>query len=365
MTLETFWFILIAVLFTGYFVLEGFDFGVGMLMPFLGRTHQDDTDPQAGDKRRRLIINTIGPLWDGNEVWLLTAGGAMFAAFGGWYATLFSGFYLPLFLILIALIVRVCAIEWRGKINDPKWRAWCDAGIGFGSWIPAILWGVAFANIVRGVPIEMEGPNHVYTGGFFNLLNPYALLGGATTLLVFLTHGAIFIALKTKGTMHDDAKRAARYLAIPAVVVAASFLLWTQLEYGKDWTWSVFLVAAIAAVAMLIATLLDDEVIAFGANAIAIAGTVGLLFCVLFPNVMPSSVDPAFNLTVENSASSHYTLVIMSWAAVVMTPIVIGYQAWSYWVFRKRLSIEDVPDTPAGLLPSEAPADAEKPTPQR
>ncbi|MFT3716044.1 MAG: cytochrome d ubiquinol oxidase subunit II [Gordonia sp. (in: high G+C Gram-positive bacteria)] len=364
MTLETFWFILIAVLFTGYFVLEGFDFGVGMLMPFLGRSHERDTDPLAGDKRRRLIINTIGPVWDGNEVWLLTAGGAMFAAFGGWYATLFSGFYLPLFLILVALIIRICAIEWRAKINDPKWRAWCDAGIGIGSWIPAILWGVAFANIVRGVPIEMQGPNHVYTGGFFNLLNPYALLGGLTTLFVFLTHGAIFIALKTKGSMHDDAQNLAARLAIPTVVVAGGFLLWTQLAYGKDWTWGIFAVTVLAAVAMLAGTWLRREWIAFIANAVAIAGTVALLFCVLFPNVMPSSISDAFNLTTTNSSSSHYTLVIMSWAAVVMTPIVIGYQAWSYWVFRKRLSIEDVPDVAAGLSPSAGTEAAETTAPR-
>ncbi|MFT3660058.1 MAG: cytochrome d ubiquinol oxidase subunit II [Gordonia sp. (in: high G+C Gram-positive bacteria)] len=358
MTLETFWFILIAVLFIGYFVLEGFDFGVGMLMPFLGRSREDETDPLAGDKRRRLVINTIGPVWDGNEVWLLTAGGAMFAAFGGWYATLFSGFYLPLFLILVALIIRICAIEWRPKINDPQWRKWCDVGIGIGSWVPAILWGVAFANIVRGVPIEMQGPNHVYVGGFFNLLNPYALLGGATVTLAFLTHGAIFVALKTKGAMHDDAARLAALLAIPTLVVAGAFVLWTQLAYGKGWTWIVFVVTVIAALAMVAMTRLRREGWAFVANALAIAGVVALLFGSLFPNVMPSSLDEAFNLTTTNSSSSHYTLVIMSWAAVVMTPVVIGYQAWSYWVFRKRLSLEDVPEVAAGLSPTDAPSEA-------
>ncbi|MFT4088003.1 MAG: cytochrome d ubiquinol oxidase subunit II [Gordonia sp. (in: high G+C Gram-positive bacteria)] len=363
MSLETFWFALIAVLFVGYFVLEGFDFGVGMLTPILGRARPDDlpegVEPtkealaENGDRRRRLILNTIGPLWDGNEVWLLTAGGAMFAAFGAWYATLFSGFYLPLFLILLSLIVRVCAIEWRGKINDRKWRMWCDVGIGLGSWIPAILWGVAFANIVRGVPIEMRGHDHVYTGGFFNLLNPYALLGGLTTLLVFLTHGAVFIALKTAGQMRDDAARLAARLAIAAAVVAAVFLIWTQLAYGKPWTWALVAVAAAAAVALVAATQMRREGIAFAANCVAIAGTVALLFCSLYPYVMPSSTVKAASLTIENSSSSHYTLVIMTWAAVVMTPIVIGYQAWSYWVFRKRLSLHDVPETPAGLKPLE------------
>ena len=208
MSLEEIWFLVIAFLFVGYFVLEGFDFGVGMLMPILGSSHTggDDKvaagDPEADpDKRRRALLNTIGPVWDGNEVWLITAGAALFAAFGGWYATMFSAFYLPLFLILIGLIVRVCAIEWRGKINNPRWRMWCDIGIGLGSWIPAILWGVAFANIVRGLPIDADAQ---YTGGFFNLLNPYALLGGATTLLAFLTHGAVFISLKTSGVLQED-----------------------------------------------------------------------------------------------------------------------------------------------------------------
>lgn len=342
--LEIVWFVLIAVLFTGYFVLEGFDFGVGMLMPFLGRSSEHD-----GDKRRRLIINSIGPVWDGNEVWLLTAGGALFAAFGGWYATMFSGFYLPLFLILLALIVRVCAIEWRAKINDPRWRLWCDVGIGIGSWVPALLWGVAFANVVRGVPIEVRGPNHVYTGGFWNLLNPYGIVGGLTTLVVFLTHGAIFIALKTKGQMRDDATKLAASLSVAMLVIAGTFLLWTQLAYGKDWTWALVVIGALAAVGVVIATNLRREGWAFLGTAIAIAATVGLLFGSLYPYVMPSTLGSDQGLTIMNSSSSQYTLVIMTWAAVIMTPIVIGYQAWSYWVFRKRLSIDDVPETPAGL----------------
>ncbi|MGB6040976.1 MAG: cytochrome d ubiquinol oxidase subunit II [Gordonia sp. (in: high G+C Gram-positive bacteria)] len=342
MTLETLWFVLIAGAFTMYFVLEGFDFGVGMLLPFLGKhpkpgTHESVED---GDKRRRLLLTTIGPLWDGNEVWLITGGAALFAAFGGWYATMFSAFYLPLFLILIGLIVRVVAIEWRGKINDVKWRRWCDVGIGLGSWIPSILWGVAFANVVRGVPIDAD---QQYTGGFFNLLNPYALLGGATTLLAFLTHGAVFVALKTSGTMRDDAQTAAMRLSIPTAVVAAAFLLWTQLAYGHGWTWIVFALAAIGAVVMVIGTITRREGWAFAATSLAIAGTVVMLFGSLFPNVMPSSTDEAFNLTVQNTSSSHYTLVIMTWAAAIMTPVVIAYQGYTYWVFRKRLSVEQIP----------------------
>ncbi|MCD2145602.1 cytochrome d ubiquinol oxidase subunit II [Gordonia paraffinivorans] len=349
MGLPEFWFLVIAVLFVGYFVLEGFDFGVGMLMPFLGSSHTggDDKvspdDPEADpDKRRRVLLNTIGPVWDGNEVWLLTAGGALFAAFGGWYATMFTAFYLPLFLILIGLITRVCAIEWRGKIDNPRWRMWCDVGIGLGSWIPAILWGVAFANVVRGLPIDADAQ---YTGGFFNLLNPYALLGGATTLLAFLTHGAVFIALKTSGVLQEDAARYASRLAWPTLVVAAAFLLWTQFAYGNGWTWIPVLIAAVAALGMVATTQVGREGWAFLFTSIAIAGTVATLFAVLYPNALPSTLNEAWNLTIDNTSSSSYTLTVMTWAAVFITPVVIAYQAWSYWVFRKRLSVTQIPDS--------------------
>ncbi|ERB50532.1 hypothetical protein N806_04900 [Rhodococcus sp. P27] len=226
MGLQEVWFVLVAVLFIGYFVLEGFDFGVGMLMPIVGR----GSDLPA-DTRRRVALNTIGPVWDGNEVWLITAGGAMFAAFPEWYATLFSGFYLPLLIILVALIVRICAIEWRSKIDDDKWRQRCDWGIIFGSWVPAVLWGVAFANIVRGVAINADKQ---VESGFFDLLNPYALLGGLTTALVFALHGAVFLALKSADEVREDAVKIAARLAIPAIPVAGGFVLWTQLAYGKD-----------------------------------------------------------------------------------------------------------------------------------
>ncbi|NMO04427.1 cytochrome d ubiquinol oxidase subunit II [Gordonia sp. TBRC 11910] len=341
MGLPEFWFVVIAVLFGGYFVLEGFDFGVGMLMPFIGRGHE------SGDTRRRVLLNTIGPVWDANEVWLLTAGGAMFAAFGGWYATLFSAMYFPLLLILVGLIVRVVSIEWRGKINDPRWRMWCDVGIGLGSWIPALLWGVAFANVVRGLPIDAE---HQFTGSFFTLLNPYALLGGLTTLLVFATHGAVFLALKTTGVIRDDAARYAVRLSMAMLVVAGVFLLWTQLAYGKDWTWGPVVIAALAAVGAVAATLRRAEGLAFAATTIAIIGTVITLFGSLYPNVLPSTTNPAYNLTVENTSSSHYTLTIMTWAACFITPVVIAYQGWSYWVFRQRISIEQIP--PSIGLPS-------------
>ena len=228
MGLQEVWFVLVAVLFIGYFVLEGFDFGVGMLMPIVGR----GSDLPA-DTRRRVALNTIGPVWDGNEVWLITAGGAMFAAFPEWYATLFSGFYLPLLIILVALIVRICAIEWRSKIDDDKWRQRCDWGIIFGSWVPAVLWGVAFANIVRGVAINADKQ---VESGFFDLLNPYALLGGLTTALVFALHGAVFLALKSADEVREDAVKIAARLAIPAIPVAGGFVLWTQtrLRQGVD-----------------------------------------------------------------------------------------------------------------------------------
>ena len=335
MGLQEIWFILIAVLFTGYFVLEGFDFGVGMHFPVLGR----GTTAEA-DTRRRVLLNTIGPVWDGNEVWLITAGGALFAAFPEWYATLFSGFYLPLLLILLALIVRVCAIEWRGKIDDPKWRRRCDRGIIFGSWVPAVLWGVAFANILRGVAIDADKQ---YVGGFFALLDPYALLGGATTALVFALHGAVFIALKTEGEVRTDAVALSRKLSVPTALVAGTFVVWTQLAYGKEWTMILVAVAAVALLAVVALTAVAREGWAFLFTTVAIAATVVLLFASLFPNVMPSTLDPAWSLTIENASSSPYTLKVMTWAAAIMTPVVLLYQGWTYWVFRQRISTDHIP----------------------
>ncbi|MFD4181102.1 cytochrome d ubiquinol oxidase subunit II [Rhodococcus sp. NPDC058514] len=330
MGLQEFWFVLIAVLFVGYFVLEGFDFGVGMLFPVLGRT----------DTRRRVMLNTIGPVWDGNEVWLITGGGALFAAFPEWYATLFSGFYLPLLLILVALILRVCAIEWRGKIDDPTWRARCDLGIMIGSWVPAVLWGVAFANIVRGVAID---ENKQVTSGFFALLNPYALLGGATTALVFALHGAVFLALKTADEVREDSVKLAARLSVPTVVVAGAFVLWTQLAHGKGWTWILVAVAAAALLGVVALTAVEREGWAFVLTSVAVIATVALLFGSLFPNVMPSTISEAYNLTIDNASSSHYTLKVMTWAAVIMTPVVLIYQGWTYWVFRQRISTKHIP----------------------
>ncbi len=349
MGLQEVWFVLIAVLFTGYFVLEGFDFGVGMLFPILGRRKPGDTGDEA-DTRRRVMLNTIGPVWDGNEVWLITGGAALFAAFPEWYATLFSGFYLPLLLILVALILRVVAIEWRSKIDDPVWRRRADLGIGIGSWVPAVLWGVAFANIVRGVAINEA---KTVTTGFFGLLSPYALLGGAAFGLVFLLHGAVFLALKTGAEVRGDAVRVAAILAPIATVVAGGFALWTQLAYGKTWTWAVVAVAAAALLGAIWSTARAWEGWAFTLTTVAIMATGVLLFGALFPNVMPSTLDPAWSLTIDNASSSPYTLKVMTWAAGLLAPVVLMYQGWTYWVFRQRITMEQIP--PSIGLPRRAP----------
>ncbi|CAN5394760.1 cytochrome d ubiquinol oxidase subunit II [soil metagenome] len=330
MELTTFWFIIIAVLWIGYLVLEGFDFGVGMLMGVLAKN----------DVERRVLLNTIGPIWDGNEVWLLVAGGATFAAFPEWYATLFSGFYIPLFLILIALIVRAVGIEFRGKRPDASWKRRWDAAIIFGSTVPALLWGVALANIVRGVPIDADKE---YVGNFFDLLNPYALLGGLVTLTVFLVHGAVFVALKTVGDIRERATVLALRVGPVAAVLAVAFIVWTGFDQGQFAVWLFGALAAAAFVGALASGVFNREGIAFTLTSVTIGFFAIMLFVGLFPDVMPSSLDPAWNLTTTNAASTHYTLVIMTWVALIFTPIVIGYQSWSYWVFRKRIGTHHIP----------------------
>jgi len=330
MELTTVWFILIAVLFVGYFVLEGFDFGVGMLVGLMAKD----------ERERRVLINTIGPVWDGNEVWLLVGGGAMFAAFPEWYATLFSGFYLPLFLILIALIVRGVAFEYRGKRADRAWRDRWDWAIIVGSFLPALLWGVAFANIVRGVPLDAS---HEYVGGFFNLLNPYALLGGLVTLTVFLVHGAVFVALKTVGDIRERAHAFAQRVGAVAAVLAVVFIGWTAASAGEVAVWVIGALAAVTLLLGLAASRIGRDGWAFLGTAVAIALVVVMLFSALFPQVLPSTLDAAYGLTVDNASSTPYTLKIMTWVAVVFTPIVLLYQGWSYWVFRKRIGVQHIP----------------------
>jgi cytochrome d ubiquinol oxidase subunit II len=328
--LTTFWFLLLGVLWTGYLVLEGFDFGVGLLLPVLGR---DDTE-------RRVLINTIGPVWDGNEVWLLVAGGATFAAFPEWYATLFSGFYLPLLLILVALILRGVAFEYRGKIDDATWRKRWDIAIVVGSALPALLWGVAFANIVAGVPIDADKQ---FTGTLFTLLNPYGLLGGLTTLSLFALHGALFLGLRTTGELRTRAVTLAATLSIPTLVIAGGFAVWTQLAHGTGWTWAAVLIAALGLLGAVQAARQGREGVGFALTTVVIAAAVVLIFGSLFPDVMPSSTDPAFSLTTDNASSTHYTLVVMTWVAVILTPVVLVYQAYTYWVFRQRLGISNIP----------------------
>ncbi|MFM1796300.1 MAG: cytochrome d ubiquinol oxidase subunit [Actinomycetota bacterium] len=341
MELTTFWFITISVLWIGYFVLEGFDFGVGVLLKTVAKTQAE----------RRAVLTTLGPLWDGNEVWLLVAGGATFAAFPEWYATLFSGFYLPLFLILMALIVRGVAMEYRSKYGDEKWRARWDNAIVVSSFVPALLWGVAFANIVRGVPLEVQNNVIEYTGGFFNLLNPYGLLGGMVTLSVFMTHGAIFLALKTEGAIRERARTIATKIGLFAAVVTVAFLAITVTAYNDKL--EVYGLAAIVAIAWLAAlgsNLRGREGYAFLYSSIALAFAVITLFSALYPNVMPSSLLESASLTINNASSTPYTLKVMTYVAVVLTPIVLLYQGWTYWVFRKRINAAQIPSPETGVL---------------
>ncbi|MEU1789825.1 cytochrome d ubiquinol oxidase subunit II [Streptomyces sparsogenes] len=325
------WFVLIAVLWIGYFFLEGFDFGVGVL-----------TKPLARDRtERRVLINTIGPVWDGNEVWLITAGGATFAAFPDWYATLFSGFYLPLLAVLVCLILRGVAFEYRHKRPEERWQRNWENVIFWCSLLPAFLWGAIFANMVRGVPI---GPDKNYTGDLLDLVNPYALLGGALTLVLFTFHGAVFASLKTVGEIRTRARRYAAGLGPVAAVLAVVWLGWTQHDTGNGRSLAALLVAVVALLAALVMNRLGREGWAFALSGVAIAAAVAMLFLALFPDVMPSSLDPRWSLTAADAASSPYTLKIMTWVAAVMTPLVMAYQAWTYWVFRKRIGTQHIPE---------------------
>ncbi|AXE87141.1 cytochrome d ubiquinol oxidase subunit II [Streptomyces sp. Go-475] len=331
MELHDVWFVLIAVLWTGYFFLEGFDFGVGVLTKLLARNRPE----------KRVLINTIGPVWDGNEVWLLSAGGATFAAFPEWYATLFSGFYLPLLVILVCLIVRGVAFEYRAKRPEENWQRNWETAIFWTSLIPAFLWGVAFGNIVRGVKIDQD---FNYAGGVLDLLNPYALLGGLVTLALFTFHGTVFVGLKTVGEIRERARKLALRVGLITALLALAFLGWTQSDRGDG----VSLVAAVAAVASLVMALVaaraGREGWAFAFSGLTIVATVAVLFLTLFPNVMPSSLNPDWSLTVTNASSSPYTLKIMTWCAAIATPVVMVYQGWTYWVFRKRIGTQHIAD---------------------
>jgi cytochrome d ubiquinol oxidase subunit II len=330
MTLNTLWFIFIAVLYTGFFVLEGFDFGVGILLPFLGKT----------DSQRRTIINTIGPHWDGNEVWLIAAGGATFAAFPSWYATLFSGFYLPLFLVLIGLIIRGVAFEFRSKDDHRLWRNLWDWCIFTGSLLVSILLPIAFSNLVRGVPINGDMQ---YVGGFFNLLNPYSLLAALAFTLLFILHAATFLSIKTEGEIEHKAKELVRGLWFLVVLILLIFMITsfvvTDVRQNLNVLSILFPVLAVLAVLAAGYFLRKGQ---FGrlfvTTCLTVAFLVLTIFIFLYPNVMISSLNPAWSLTIQNAASSFTTLRLMTIVTVIFLPIVLLYQVWTYWVFRKRIT---------------------------
>ncbi len=330
MDLNTLWFILIAVLFIGFFFLEGFDYGVGILLPFLGKE----------DNERRVIINSIGTHWDGNEVWMITAGGAMFAAFPNWYATLFSGFYLALVVMLLALIARGVAFEYRSKQDSPQWRNRWDWVIFIGSFVPALLWGVAISNIIRGVPIDQ---NMNFTGNFFTLLNPYSLVGGVAAVLLFTLHGSIFLSLKLTDNLLERAQKTAIKLWLPTTALLFIYVIYGY--YNTDMFSKlginpgiVPILAGLAILSVGYLLKIKREGWAFVMTGITIAFSTITIFMGLFPRVMVSSTNPDWSLTIYNASSSPYTLKVMSFVALIFIPIVLVYQAWSYWVFRKRIS---------------------------
>ena len=372
MTLSVLWFILIAVLWIGYLTLEGFGFGVGMIYKFVAKD----------ERERRALLGTIGPHWDGNEVWLLTAGGATFAAFPEWYGTLFSGAYLVLFLILLALIVRVCAIEWRGKINSDTWRARWDWAHTISAWLPAILWGAAFANLVqievvevasrKVVPVSealaaqsagtlIPGASHEITGGFWSLITPFTLLGGLVTCSLFLTHGALFAALKTAGDLSKRCSALALKLGVVSTVLTALWALWAQLAYSASpASWIGLVLAALFLVASLYLNLRGRQGLAFATHFGAIAFAVVFIFLAITPDIMRSAINPAYSLTISQGASADVTLLIMSIAAVVFVPVVLVYTIWSYKVFAKRINAEKI-DPNAGLDPVKVRDNSAKP----
>jgi len=332
MDLQDLWFVLISVLFIGFFFLEGFDYGVGILAPFLGKTEPE----------RKAIISTIGPHWDANEVWMITAGGALFAAFPHWYATLFSGFYLALVVILLALIARGVAFKFRNSEANPRWRQYWDWAIFIGSLVPGLLWGVAFGNLINGTPINA---NMDFTGNFFDLLNPYSLICGVAGLSVFILHGALFLSLKTDGVLRQRAEDLARKLWAPVVVVslilaAANYLyidIFTKVGVNPG-------IIPIATGAALLSVGYFVRERQYGWSFVMMGLTIVLalvtFFWFMYPNVMVSSTDEAYNLTVSNASSSDYTLEIMTIVAVFFVPVVLIYQGWSYWVFRRRVTVE-------------------------
>jgi cytochrome d ubiquinol oxidase subunit II len=323
---KSLWFVVVAFFWVGFFVLEGFDFGVGMLHSFVAR---DDVE-------RRVAVNTIGPTWDGNEVWLIVAGAATFAAFPLWYSTMFSALYLALLIVLLALMARGVSFEYRGRLDDPSWRTAWKWSMTLGSALVPLLIGVALGDLLHGLPINRD---HTYTGTFWNLLVPYGLWTGVTLVALSLVSGATFLTLKTTGDLHDRVARLARLLSMIAALLVAGFVIWTGLIASRGFAPNIF--AAIAVVAVLVAAWLagtDREAWAFAAASVAMGATVTTIFAELYSNVMVSSTNSAFNITIGNAASSSYALTVMTVIAGIFVPLVVGYQAWSYHVFRRRLA---------------------------
>lgn len=359
--LQIIWFILIIVLWIGYVTLEGFGFGAAMNLRVLAKDEKD----------RRLILNTIGPHWDGNEVFLLTAGGATFAAFPEWYATMFSGMYLALVVVLLLLIVRIAAIEWRGKINSAKWRdVWDNLHFG-ASWLVSILWGVAFANFVQGMEVEVgtyengaftaadpanvasaleSGANHFLTGGFFSLLTVYTIFGGVVVAMLFFNHGTLWLALKTSGDFRQRALQQAKKTGLISTVLTAIWAIWGQLAYQSNaWSWIPLVLAALLLVGSLALAFKENEKGAFFAHSGALAMAVVFIFLTLGANAIKSTVDPAYNLTLAQASATAPTHTVMLIAAIIFVPIVLVYTAWAYWTFSQRIGRENIPDTFVGL----------------
>ncbi|HEY2057572.1 MAG TPA: cytochrome d ubiquinol oxidase subunit II [Amycolatopsis sp.] len=330
MTLETVWFVVIAAFWLGYLFLEGFDFGVGMLLPVLGR---DNTE-------RRVMVNTIGPVWDGNEVWLIVAAGATFAAFPGWYASLFSGAYLPLLLVLLALIGRGVAFEYRGKVDSERWRRTWDRVIMIGSWVPPLGVGLLLSTTVLGLPLDAAG-NRVGTP--FESVRWNTLLGALAVAGFSLVHGAAFLALKTSGDLRERARLLAMKMLPVALLPMVAFLVVVQSREGSLWTLLTLVVSVLAAIVAWLRLRADRDGQAFAALGVVIAAAAVTFFGALYPDVLPSTLDPAHSLTVANASASPYALTVITWVAAFGAPAVLIYQGWTYWVFRKRIGVEHIP----------------------
>jgi len=342
MDLQNFWFVLIVVLWSGYFLLEGFDFGVGMLLPFVPRNEAE----------RGAMFESIGPVWDGNEVWLVVAGGATFAAFPAWYATMFSGFYVALLLVLFFLIIRVVSFEWRSKGDSPGWRRFWLGANALGSTGIALVWGIALANLIHGVPLDSKGD---YDGNLADLFGPYTIFAGLTFVVVFAFHGATYLGLRTEGALLGRVERTARRLALPAAIVGAAFLVWTIVvavdRNDKD-VFPVVVPAVLGIAALALAALfafVGRSPLAFTMTALGAVAMVATLFTGLYPRVIVSSPNFANSLDISGAASAHYTLAVMSVVALITLPVVLLYQSWTYYVFRARVSGEEI--HPADAIP--------------